>query len=91
MRYVVNRSPIDPFTLVHAGAGVAARVYGLTFWQTLALGIVWDFSVEPALKRDYPCVFPFPSQDEKAHAVIDAAIPAVAWLLTDWYLKRAAR
>ncbi len=87
MKIVINKSPIDQFTLVHAGAGVAARCYGLTFWQTLAAGFVWDYAIEPEFKATHPQWFPYPSQDSAEHAFIDALTPAAAWILTDWYLR----
>ncbi len=87
-RTIINKSPVDAFTLVHAGAGVLARHYNFSLMQTLAAGLAWDYVVEPELKKSYPCVFPYPSQDAKTHALIDALIPAAAWLVTDWWLKR---
>lgn len=85
---VVNKSPVDHFTLVHAGAGVIAHHAGLTFAQTLAAGFVWDYFLEPELKRNYPNAFPYPSQDAPTHALIDAVTPALAWLITDFWIKR---
>ncbi len=85
-RIVVNKSPFDQFTLVHAGAGVAARHYGFSFCQTLAAGFLWDYAIEPAAKAACQECCPHPSQDSPKHQLIDALTPAVAWLLADWYL-----
>lgn len=85
---VINKSPFDPYTLVHAAAGVAAYHYGLTFWQTLAIGIVWDYEIEPAAKKRLPCLFTHPSQDAKVHQFIDAVTPALTWKLAEWWTRR---
>ncbi len=88
---MINKSPVDRYTLVHAAAGVAARHYGFSFWQTLGAGFVWDYVIEPAAKDACRKCFPHPSQDSAQHAFIDALTPAAAWVLTDWYLKWRAR
>ncbi len=85
---IVNESPIDQFTLAHAASGILARRMGLSFVTTLVLGFVWDYAVEPELKDSNPQWFPYPSQDSKNHAFIDALTPAFAWLAYDAYLRR---
>ena len=85
---VVNKSPIDQFTFVHIGAGVAARMVGLSLTATLVLGFLWDFALEPALKKAHPETFPFPSQDAPSHALIDALVPGIGWVATDWLMRR---
>ncbi len=91
MKIVVNKSPVDQFTLVHLASGAVSRHYGFTFAQTLVGGFAWDYAIEPELKRQYPKAFPYPSQDAPTHALIDALAPAAAWLIYDWWLKRKAR
>lgn len=91
MSIIINKSPVDQFTLVHAGAGYFAHEYGLTFGQTLLAGIFWDYLLEPALKTDHPEWFPYPSPDAPVHAAIDAVTPAVAWWLTDQLKQRRER
>lgn len=88
---VINKSPVDPFTLVHLGSGMLSYKMGFTFAQTLAMGFVWDFALEPELKRRFPKQFPYPSQDADLHALIDAITPAVGWWLVDWYQNRRRR
>lgn len=90
MPIVVNKSPIDQFTVIHAGAGVLAHRLGFSFWQTLGAGIVWDYAMEPELKKTYPEAFPYPSPDAPAHKLIDAVTPAIAWWVTDWYARRSS-
>lgn len=85
--FVVNKTPVDPFTLVHGAAGIAARKYGLSFSQTLALGFAWDYFVEPVLKKSNPDLFPYPSPDAPTHAFVDAITPAMGWVAYDVYLK----
>ncbi len=85
---IVNVSPVDQFTLVHAASGVVARKAGLSLITTLALGFIWDYMVEPELKRSNPDWFPYPSQDGDNHAFIDALTPAFAWIAYDIALKR---
>lgn len=89
MKIVINKSTVDQFTLVHLGAGVLARHFGMNLVTTIFLGVVWDFGLEPALKGDYPSLFPYPSQDAPKHAIVDAVAPAVGWIVTDW-IKRAS-
>ncbi len=88
MKIVTNKSPVDAYTLVHAAAGVAAHHYGLTFWQTLAAGFVWDYALEPAAKEACRPCFTHPSQDAPTHAFVDAVTPAIAWKLTEWWTRR---
>lgn len=85
--FTVNKSLVDQFTLVHGAAGVVARRTGVSFGVTVAAGFLWDYVIEPELKRSHPGAFPFPSQDAPDHAFIDAITPAVAWLAYDWYLR----
>lgn len=91
MRIIINKSPVDQYSLVHAAAGVLARTHQFSFWQTLAAGFVWDYVVEPAAKTACQECFPHSSQDSRTHALVDALTPAAAWLLTDWYLQWRAR
>lgn len=90
MTYVINKSTVDPFTFVHLGAGVLAHRAGVTLPQTLFLGIFWDFYAEPELKSAYPGAFPYPSQDAPVHAVIDALVPALGWMLDRWWTNSRA-
>lgn len=85
---VINKSPVDVYTLVHAAAGVAAYRYGWSFWQTLAAGIAWDYLIEPEAKLRCKMCFTHPSQDAPTHAFIDAVTPAIAWKLTEWWMRR---
>ncbi len=87
MPTIINKTPIDQFTLVHTAAGVFARRINLSLLTTVALGVVWDFLLEPELKAAHPNIFPFPSQDAPRHAFIDAFAPAAGWLAYDLYLK----
>lgn len=91
MSIVVNKSPVDAFTLVHTGLGVLARHFGATLPQTLAAGVAWDYFVEPELKNKYPNFFPYPSQDAPAHKFVDAVVPALGWMAYDWWLKKKNR
>jgi len=88
---VINKSPIDQYTLVHGAAGIAARHIGLSFQTTLALGFAWDFIVEPAAKKAWPHLFPHPTQDSPVHMAVDAVVPSLTWLLYDEYLKKNER
>ncbi len=87
MPTVINKTPVDQFTLVHTAAGVLARRLDLSLLTTVAMGVVWDFLLEPELKAAHPEMFPFPSQDAPRHAVVDAFAPAVGWLMYDAFLK----
>ncbi len=88
MKIIVNKSPVDQFTLVHLGSGVVSHKLGFGFWATLAGGFVWDYALEPELKRSFPGQFPYPSQDAPTHKLIDAIAPAIGWYAYDWLLKR---
>ncbi len=89
-KIVVNKSDFDQFTLVHFGSGVLSNHLGFTFMQTLVGGFVWDYAIEPELKRQFKDVFPYPSQDAPAHKWIDALTPAVGWLVYEWWMKGKA-
>lgn len=88
MNIVINKTPVDPFTLVHMGSGAVSRHFGFTFAQTLIGGFIWDYALEPELKRQFPSAFPYPSQDAPKHMFVDAIAPAVGWLLYDWWARR---
>lgn len=91
MRVVVNKSPVDQFTLIHVSAGALARRMGLSLPATVFLGFLWDFGVEPGIKAAFPKLMPYPSQDTPTHALIDAMVPSIGWLAADWFLKRSGR
>lgn len=85
---VINKSPVDPFTLVHMGSGALSRHWGFSFTQTLIGGFLWDYGIEPEAKKQFKDIFPYPSQDAPTHQFVDAVAPAIGWLVMDWYLKR---
>ncbi len=89
--FEINKSPVDAYTVVHFGAGVAAHRYGINFWTTLAGGFIWDYAIEPVAKETYPSAFPHPSPDAPCHQFIDAIAPAVGWLIYDWFKKREVK
>jgi hypothetical protein len=84
----VNKSPVDQYSILHFGSGVAARKYGVGFWPTLIGGFVFDYALEPIAKRQIPDIFPHPSQDAPLHQFIDAITPAIGWLIFDWFKRR---
>ena len=86
--YKINKSPVDPYTFVHFGSGVAARRYGVSFWETLVTGFIFDYALEPVAKDVVPQIFPHPSQDAPVHKFVDAVTPAIGWFIYDWLKKK---
>ena len=84
----INECLVDRFSLLHISFGAVCRKVGLTLPQTVMLGFVWDYMLEPTLKSDHPEWFPYPSQDTPVHAFIDATIPSVGWVAADRYIAQ---
>lgn len=73
-----NRAVLDRFTLLHAFVGAGLRFAGLSFWPTVMIAVGWEL-VEPALKRNYPSVFPNATTDSIGNKVGDVGAVAVGW------------
>jgi hypothetical protein len=77
-----NQSPVDVYTLFHGGVGVISKQVGLTFGQTIALSLAWEWVIEPMYKDRYPGIFPAPSQDSVVNRVVDTVAVAVGWSMS---------
>lgn len=77
----------DPYSLAHAGSGVAARSLKLSLTQTIVLHTVFEIAENYYLKF-HPTVkkiFPYPSKDSLVNMIGDTISVAVGWYLTDKY------
>lgn len=63
-RRYINKLMFDPFTIVHASAGLIAGRVGVPWWGALAMSVTWEL-VEPSLKRStyWRGYFPEPTHD----------------------------
>jgi len=66
----VNQSMFDRFSLVHFGAGMLKRHFGVTAGEALALAVAWEM-VEDGLKDRFPQAFPNASHDSMRNSVGD--------------------
>jgi len=66
----INYAFIDRFTLIHFMIGIFYRIIGLTFIETLALAIFWEF-IENTLKANIPEFFPHATADSWRNSLGD--------------------
>ncbi len=78
---MINKQPVDRFTLVHALSGVIAGRLGVSPPVLIAIAVGWEL-VERPLKESYPAFFPNPSQDSFVNATCDAGAMVLAYYLT---------
>lgn len=84
---MANKRMFDPYSLAHAGAGVAAKSVGLSLGSTILLHSVFELLENEYLKF-HPIVkkvFPDPSKDTLVNMIGDTISVAVGWYLTDRY------
>ena len=82
-----NQTMFDPYSLAHAGAGVAARSLKLSLSQTIIAHTVFEIAENQFLKF-HPTIkkiFPDPSKDTLLNMVGDTISTAIGWYLTDKY------
>ena len=84
---MINKDPVDRFTLVHALSGVLAEKAGVTLPQVVFLAVAWELLERP-LKEKYGRYFPHPSQDSLVNAGLDASAMVVGYLIAK-KLKKA--
>jgi hypothetical protein len=77
----INQQAVDIYTLAHAGWGAAAFRAGLDFPAVIAASLVFEYLLEPELKRRRPDVFPWPSQDTRINSAVDTVAVAAGWWL----------
>lgn len=76
----INRDPIDPYTLAHLGAGVAAGALHVPLPVVALAAVAWEV-FEKGAKRRYPRWFPSPSPDSPQNALVDVGVAvAGAWI-----------
>ena len=75
----INQTPIDVYTLAHAGWGALAFKAGLGLPVVVAASLAFEYWLEPTLKRRRPDVFPWPSQDSTANSVCDTLAVIAGW------------
>ena len=76
-----NQSPVDAYTLFHAGFGVMMREAGVSLPVTVASSLVWEYVIEPFYKDRNPEIFPVPSQDSFANRTFDTLAVVAGWAL----------
>jgi hypothetical protein len=77
---LINKQPVDRFTLAHAATGAVAGFLGLPPAVVIFVAIGWEFAERP-LKRRFPDAFPHPSQDSLENATLDALAMVGAYYL----------
>jgi len=82
---MANQKMFDPYSLAHAGAGVAARSVGLSLGATVLIHTAFEILENQYLKF-HPTVkkiFPDPSKDTLINMVGDTLSTVLGWYLTD--------
>lgn len=79
-----NQSPIDQYTLLHFGFGMALRSIGFGAIAAVGTSMLWEFVIEPYYKEKNPEIFPAPSQDSNANRFYDTAAVLAGW----WFLRK---
>lgn len=74
----VNGDPVDHFTFAHLGVGAIMGAVKLPWWAALGIAIGWEL-IENPLKDRFSKLFPHPSHDRPANAVVDAAAMMAGW------------
>lgn len=74
----INGKPVDRFTFGHAALGGVLAVAGVSAPAALAVAVIWELVETPA-KRARPDLFPNPSADTAANAVLDVAAVMIGW------------
>lgn len=74
----INGGLVDRFTFVHGAAGAAAYRYGASFQVTMVAAVLFEFAEREA-KREFPRIFPNPTQDSLGNAVCDVLATAIGW------------
>lgn len=77
---MINRTPIDRFTLAHFALGFVLGRTGASFAATVALAIAWEV-VERPLKSSAPALFPNPRQDSAPNALVDIGAAMVGFTI----------
>jgi hypothetical protein len=78
-RYQVDRNPIDGWTLVHAGYGLAAGVTGVPMLLTLGAALIWE-AIENS-KRPEVAIAALPdwTPEENMNIVVDIIAALAGW------------
>lgn len=85
-----NEAMIDPWTIVHIGAGLAAGLVGMKLAPAATLAIGYEF-VEQAFERSETGqkAFKTSGPEHPANAVLDVVVYLGAWYLgTQWNKTR---
>ncbi len=75
---MINKAPVDRFTLAHGGVGAVYGLVRFPWWVALTLGVGWEL-VEIELKKRIPIIFPYASQDTLPNATIDVIAVMIGW------------
>jgi len=67
---LINKIPVDRFTVAHFGAGCVGGAFDIDWKLFMAGAVGWEF-LEHSLKKNRPDLFPNPSQDTLANATCD--------------------
>ena len=84
---MANQKMFDPYSLCHAGGGVAAASINLTLTQTIVLHTIFEI-VENQYLKFHPSVkkiFPDPSKDTLINTIGDTISVAIGWYLQRKY------
>jgi len=75
----VNQVPIDQYTISHFGWGMILGATGFTAGQTFLISLSFEWLFEPWLKKNWPEVFPAPSQDRFINSTLDTVAVMAGW------------
>lgn len=78
-RYEVDRNPVDGWTLVHAGCGVAAGVTGTPMLLTLAGALIWEAIENSRRPQVAIAALPDWTPEENMNIVVDILVALAGW------------
>ena len=78
-----NKNLFDPYSILHVGAGVAARGIGLNLGTTMVLHTVFELAENFYLKQQLSRIFPDASPDSALNILGDFLATAAGWYIND--------
>ena len=74
---------VDPYSICHVAAGVAARGIGLNLSTTLILHTLFEFVENMYLKKSLSRIFPDSTTDTPLNIIGDTLSAALGWYIND--------
>lgn len=78
-----NKNLFDPYSILHVGAGVAARGIGLSLGTTLVIHTIFEFFENMYLKQRLTKLFPDSTTDTPLNILGDTLSAAAGWYIND--------